>query len=55
MNPFSDAFANVLTVQIQGDLTGTLQRQEGLDDGGQFHSVVGGLEFATKYFPDMLA
>jgi hypothetical protein len=43
MNPLRDPFANILTVQIQGDLAGTLQCEQGLNHRCELHSVVGGI------------
>jgi CRP-like cAMP-binding protein len=47
-DPFSDAHAHVLAVQVERDLARALERAQPFDDRLQFHAVVGGVEFAAE-------
>ncbi len=54
VDPLGDALANVLTVQKQCHFARPLEGLQGFDHRRQFHSVVGGLQFAAKQFMDVL-
>lgn len=50
VDPFGNALAHVLAVQVQIHLTGALERLQGLDHGHHFHAVIGRLSLTTKQF-----
>src|SRR5438309_596251 len=49
--PLTDALLDVLRVGVHRHLARRLQRLERPDYGGEFHTVVGGIGFATEKFP----
>ena len=50
MNPLGNAFAHVLTVQIQHHIAGTFQRRQRLNHRHQLHAVIGSAQLAAKQF-----
>src|SRR6266496_3472432 len=51
VQPLADAFLNVLRVGVHLNFARRLQRLERPDYGGELHTVVGGIGFATEKFP----
>src|SRR6266540_3909961 len=51
VQPLADAFLNVLRVGVHLNFARRLQKLERPDYGGELHTVVGGIGFATEKFP----
>src|SRR5580765_7992923 len=55
VNPFADAFLYILAVGINGHVAGTVEYAQRLDDGLEFHAIVGGAVLTAAEFFLMVA